>query len=100
MAEASGQSGEVSRFGLFIVIACAFVWSTISLPFGPLHADEAVQWSLAKELAEGTPYSTHQDKFHGPTLRRKCSLMSVGAVPVALAARSSAVASVGPWNLS
>jgi len=68
MAEASGQSGEVSRFGLFIVIACAFVWSTISLPFGPLHADEAVQWSLAKELAEGTPYSTHQDKFHGPTL--------------------------------
>jgi hypothetical protein len=23
---------------------------------------------LAKELSEGTPYSTHQDKFHGPTL--------------------------------
>jgi hypothetical protein len=36
--------------------------------FGYLHADEAVQWSLAKELSEGTPYSTHQDKFHGPTL--------------------------------
>jgi hypothetical protein len=33
-----------------------------------LHADEAVQWSLAKELSEGTAYSTNQDKFHGPTL--------------------------------
>jgi hypothetical protein len=34
----------------------------------PLHADEAVQWSLAKELSEGVPYSVNADRFHGPTL--------------------------------
>ena len=68
MIAAPNQSGTVSRFGLAIVLGCALFWSAISLPFGPLHADEAVQWSLAKELSEGTPYSTHQDKFHGPTL--------------------------------
>jgi len=34
----------------------------------PLHADEAVQWSLAKELSEGVPYSANADRFHGPTL--------------------------------
>ncbi len=34
----------------------------------PLHADEAVQWSLAKELSEGLPYSSNADRFHGPTL--------------------------------
>jgi len=68
MIAAPNQSGTVSRFGLAVVLGCALFWSAISLPFGPLHADEAVQWSLAKELSEGTPYSTHQDKFHGPTL--------------------------------
>jgi len=34
----------------------------------PLHADEAVQWSRAQELSEGIPYSTNEDRFHGPTL--------------------------------
>ena len=34
----------------------------------PLHADEAVQWSLAKDLSEGVLYSSHDDRFHGPTL--------------------------------
>ena len=34
----------------------------------PLHADEAVQWSLAKDLSEGVLYSSHEDRFHGPTL--------------------------------
>lgn len=68
MIAAPNQSGTVSRFGLAVVLGCALFWSAISLPFGPLHADEAVQWSLAKELSEGAPYSTHQDKFHGPTL--------------------------------
>lgn len=34
----------------------------------PLHADEAVQWSLAKEMSEGVPYSSNNDRFHGPTL--------------------------------
>ena len=34
----------------------------------PLHADEAVQWSRAKELSEGIPYSSNEDRFHGPTL--------------------------------
>ncbi len=34
----------------------------------PLHADEAVQWSRALELSEGIPYSSNEDRFHGPTL--------------------------------
>jgi hypothetical protein len=69
MAETTNQSGAVSRFGLALVVTIALFWSAIAfLPPGLLHADEAVQWSLAKELSEGTPYSTHQDKFHGPTL--------------------------------
>jgi len=33
-----------------------------------LHADEAVQWSLAKDSAAGIPYSDSLDKFHGPAL--------------------------------
>lgn len=69
MADASNQSGAVSRLGLAFVIIAALFWSAISfMPPRPLHADEAVQWSLAKELSEGMPYSTPQDKFHGPTL--------------------------------
>ena len=69
MADAANQSGTVSRFGLAIFVIVALFWSAITfVPPGLLHADEAVQWSLAKELSEGTPYSTHQDKFHGPTL--------------------------------
>jgi hypothetical protein len=71
MADTTNQSGAVSRVGLVIVVALA-LWFSSSMAkvwhFGYLHADEAVQWSLAKELSEGTPYSTHQDKFHGPTL--------------------------------
>jgi hypothetical protein len=69
MAEATNQSGTVSRFGLAIVVTLALFWSAVTfMPPQRLHADEAVQWSLAKELSEGTRYSTHQDKFHGPTL--------------------------------
>lgn len=69
MADATNQSGGVSRLGLALVVLGALFWSSISFfPPGLLHADEAVQWSLAKELSEGTPYSAHQDKFHGPTL--------------------------------
>jgi hypothetical protein len=69
MTDAANQSGAVSRFGLALVVTVALLWSAIAfVPPGLLHADEAVQWSLAKELSEGTPYSAHQDKFHGPTL--------------------------------
>ena len=69
MAETANQSGTVSRLGLALVVLVALFWSAIAyMSPGLLHADEAVQWSLAKELSEGTPYSTHQDKFHGPTL--------------------------------
>ena len=69
MADATNQSGTVSRLGLAIVVTVAVFWSAITfVPPGPLHADEAVQWSLAKELSEGKAYSTNQDKFHGPTL--------------------------------
>lgn len=42
----------------------------------PLHADEAVQWSLAKDLSEGIPYSTNEDRFHGPTLAMSLVAMS------------------------
>ena len=66
---ATSSEGAVSRFGLAIVVTIALFWSSITfIAPGMLHADEAVQWSLAKNLSEGTPYSTHQDKFHGPTL--------------------------------
>jgi hypothetical protein len=34
----------------------------------PLHADEAVQWTRAMAMSEGVPYSTNEDRFHGPTL--------------------------------
>ena len=69
MSDATNQSGAVSRLGLAIVVTVAVFWSAITfVPPGPLHADEAVQWSLAKEFSEGTAYSTNQDKFHGPTL--------------------------------
>jgi hypothetical protein len=69
MSDAQNQSGAVSRFGLALVVTVALFWSAITfVPPGPLHADEAVQWSLAKELSEGKAYSTNQDKFHGPTL--------------------------------
>ena len=69
MTEAANQSGTVSRLGLALVVLVALLWSASTfMPPGLLHGDEAVQWSLAKELSEGTRYSTHQDKFHGPTL--------------------------------
>jgi hypothetical protein len=69
MADVANQSGRVSRVVLVVVVLAALLWSALSfVPPGPLHADEAVQWSLAKQLSEGTPYSSHQDKFHGPTL--------------------------------
>lgn len=69
MAETANQSGTFSRLGLALVLLVALLWSANTFtPPGSLHADEAVQWSFAKELSEGTPYSTHQDKFHGPTL--------------------------------
>lgn len=67
-AETPASSGRL-RVALVITVLAALFYASISFrPPGPLHADEAVQWSLAKELSEGTPYSTHQDKFHGPTL--------------------------------
>ena len=69
MADAANQPGTVSRIVLAVIFLATLLWSATSfVPPGPLHADEAVQWSLAKELSEGTPYSAHQDKFHGPTL--------------------------------
>jgi hypothetical protein len=69
MADAANQSGRVSRAVIVVAVLAALLWSALSfVPPGPLHADEAVQWSLAKQLSEGTPYSAHQDKFHGPTL--------------------------------
>ena len=57
--------------GLLFVSALGLQNPPLFRPLGlpqPLHADEAVQWSLAKELSEGVPYSTNADRFHGPTL--------------------------------
>jgi hypothetical protein len=85
MADAANQSASVSRFGLALVVTLALCWSAITfIPPGSLHADEAVQWSLAKELSEGTPYSTHQDKFHGPTLATALLIMAklTGTAPM------------------
>ena len=85
MADVANQSGSVSRLGLGLVVTIALFWSAISfMPPGSLHADEAVQWSLAKELSEGTPYSTHQDKFHGPTLATALLIMAklTGTAPM------------------
>ena len=53
------------------VSALGFDAPPLFLPQGksqPLHADEAVQWSLAMDAAAGTPYSVNEDKFHGPAL--------------------------------
>ena len=49
---------------LFSFALCRGVWSRAKV----LHADEAVQWSLARDLVEGAPYSANEDRFHGPTL--------------------------------
>jgi len=54
----------------FYFLGCALVvlvWQS-QVKVTPMHADEAVQWSLAKDLSEGVPYSTNEDRFHGPTL--------------------------------
>jgi hypothetical protein len=85
MADVTNQSGAVSRFGLALVVTVALFWSAITfIPPGLLHADEAVQWSLTKELSEGTPYSSHQDKFHGPTLATALLIMAklTGTAPM------------------
>jgi len=69
MSDAANQSSRVSRVVLVVVVLAALLWSALGfVPPGPLHADEAVQWSLAEKLSKGTPYSSNQDKFHGPTL--------------------------------
>lgn len=56
--------------GLFALVCAGlmiatFIFMTIERP---LHADEAVQWSLMREAHEGHPYSANQDRFHGPAL--------------------------------
>ncbi len=46
----------------------ATLFSGLMMAPPSLHADEAVQWSLAKDAAAGAAYSDGQDKFHGPAL--------------------------------
>ncbi len=59
---------------MFLVMLCGMAMHSPASPDGiqqdtpGLHADEAVQWSLAKDSSEGVPYSINQDKFHGPAL--------------------------------
>lgn len=68
--------------GLLILVAAigvllwAFFLATFSNPDAAarqcirpgMHADEAVQWSLARDASLGIPYSDNQDRFHGPAL--------------------------------
>jgi hypothetical protein len=74
----------VASFLLFSVLGVqppyfsAWLSHPSSLTPSPLHADEAVQWSLAKEISEGVPYSSNNDRFHGPTLA--ASLMAASKV--------------------
>lgn len=74
----------VASFLLFSVLGVqppyfsAWLSHASSLNPPPLHADEAVQWSLAKEISEGVPYSSNNDRFHGPTLA--ASLMAASKV--------------------
>ncbi len=53
-----------------IAALCLILTWRITETVWPLHADEAVQWSLAEQLNRGNEnaYSVHQDRFHGPTL--------------------------------
>ena len=64
--------GQIVLFGLGILFLLAFHVTPDGRddPRHPsvLHADEAVQWSLAKDAAGGAPYSVNEDKFHGPAL--------------------------------
>jgi len=79
------QPGRILRMGLLVVGVLLWVLfvnlvgemehspirsviSRIQAAKPSLHADEAVQWSLAKESAAGAAYSDNQDKFHGPAL--------------------------------
>jgi len=64
-----GRLGEILLIGLGALCLLAFDVSRDNPGHpGALHADEAVQWSLAMDAAAGTPYSVNEDKFHGPAL--------------------------------
>lgn len=47
------------------LLALAFAHTMVTRP---MHADEAVQWSLFRDLRDGLAYSGNQDRFHGPVL--------------------------------
>ncbi len=78
------KPGRILKVGLLAVgallwlVAMDLVGSALHSPVGilfsiqqpepSLHADEAVQWSFARDSAAGAAYSENQDKFHGPAL--------------------------------
>lgn len=68
-----GRFAKVLLIGLAAIGVLGWVGMLLDCQAGSdhpsaLHADEAVQWSLAKDSAAGVPYSDNQDKFHGPAL--------------------------------
>lgn len=65
------MSGRLQYWGtaLALMVLAVAIYFTGPMRAGKvLHADEAVQWSLARDLNEGVPYSLNEDRFHGPTL--------------------------------
>ena len=58
------RAGFASALGLVFGLTLT-VWLVTPDLQRPLHADEAVQWSL---LTTSEPHSTNQDRFHGPLL--------------------------------
>jgi hypothetical protein len=70
--------GLLAAGALLWLVAMDLVGSALHSPVGilfaiqqpepSLHADEAVQWSFARDSAAGAAYSDNQDKFHGPAL--------------------------------
>jgi len=83
----TGGTTKKSLVLLGLIAVCFICFSVLGLqsPYftspghpQPLHADEAVQWSLAKEMSEGVAYSTNEDRFHGPTLA--LSLVAVSKI--------------------
>ncbi|MGA0132788.1 MAG: hypothetical protein ACO3ND_00310 [Opitutales bacterium] len=59
------RAGWALFFGLLLLVVLAQAWRADGRA---LHADESVQWDLARRAAEGEAYGRSDDKFHGPAL--------------------------------
>lgn len=59
------RAGWAIFCGLILLVVLAQAWSRDGRA---LHADESVQWDLARRAAADEPYGLSDDKFHGPAL--------------------------------